>query len=46
MSIVSFEAVTLLSKARVDAGGADRPVAATALERLYVGPIRATEDER
>jgi hypothetical protein len=46
MRTVSLEMATLLSIARVDAGGADRPVAATALERLYVEPIRATEDER
>ena len=37
---------TLLLKARVDAGGADHPVAAAALERLYVEAIRATEGAR
>ena len=37
---------TLSLKARVDAGGSDHPIAAAALERLYVEPIRATEDER
>jgi DNA repair exonuclease SbcCD nuclease subunit len=37
---------TLLLKARVDAGGADHPIAAAALERLYVEAIRATEGAR
>lgn len=46
MRIVSLETATLLSKARVDAGGADYPVAAAALERLYVEAIRATGSAR